>query len=122
MKNILIADSDLGFVAWLCCALIGPNRQTWPACSVSDAMVLVVEPSTPIDVLIINPSMPKASKLIDLLRLCRPHLKVIGVGGRGKSKLPNIDVGRQKPSRSDQSAKEEWVEALKRSFARRSAA
>jgi hypothetical protein len=112
MKNILIVENDLRFVMWLSGALVAAKQQPWPACTVSDAMVLVQDPVTPIDVLIINSSLPDASKLIALLRRSQARLKVIALEARGKVQLPRVNVWCRKPKPADKSAKQEWLEVV----------
>ena len=114
MNNILIVDNDEGFIAWLGGALLAVNQQPWPACSVSDAIVLVSQPTEPLDLLIINSSLPRSSELITLLRRSHTKLKVIAFGKKGNTKLAAIHKCRHKPLRLNDAAKEEWLEVVKR--------
>jgi len=109
----LIVVNDPGFICWLGGALIAADYQPWPACGVSDANALVGKAAIPIDLLIINPSLPGVSKLIALLRRSQAQLKVIALGAEGKIKLPGINTWRRKPGPAEESAKQEWLEAVK---------
>lgn len=111
-KNILIVENDLRFVNWLSGALVAANQQPWPACSISDAMVLIRESAPPMDVLIINSSLPDASELITLLRRSQARLKVIALEARGRVRLPRVNVWRRKPNPADKSARQEWLEVV----------
>jgi hypothetical protein len=92
MKNILILDNDLGFIYWLGAVLIGADYQPWPACSVSDAItVLGRKPAVPLDLAIVNPSLPGLSYLITLFRRSQVDLKVMAAGGARRTSL----AGRQ---------------------------
>ena len=113
MKNILIVDNDFGFILWLGRALIAANLQPWPACNVSDAIVLVGETAAPVDLLIVNPSLPRTPELIVLLRRSQARPKVIASGAEGKFKLPHIHMWRRKPGHLDESAEGEWLEVVK---------
>jgi DNA-binding response OmpR family regulator len=118
MKNILIVDNDLGFVFWLGAVLIAADYQPWPACSPSDAITLLSRrPLVRLDLLIVNASLPGASKLITHFRRTQVQLKVMALGPQDKT-LPGVNAWRQKPSRTDDSAKQEWVRAIKHMFGR----
>ena len=118
MKNILLVESDLGFIFWLGGALASADYQPWPACGVSDAIELVGRVAIPIDLLIIDPSLPAASKLIGVLRRSKADLKVIALGAEAKTKLTGINAWRQKPSPAQEPVKQEqeWLDAVKDVF------
>jgi hypothetical protein len=113
LKNILIVENDLGFLFWLGGALIAGDYQPWPACGVSEAKALIDEANIPIDLLIVDPSIPGVSRLIAALRRSQARLKVIAVGAEGKIKLPGVNAWRRKPDSGEASAKQEWLEAVK---------
>jgi hypothetical protein len=115
MKNILIVDNDLGFIYWLGTVLIGADYQPWPACSVSDAITVVGrKPTVPLDLLIVNPSLPGISYLITLFRRSQADLKVMAAGPHDERSLPGVNAWRQKPIPGDESAKQKWVRAIER--------
>jgi hypothetical protein len=115
VKNILIVDGDLGFIYWLGGLLIDANYQPWPACSVSDAFAVVGrKPTVPLDLLIVNPSLPRISHLITLYRRSQSHLKVMALGPRDERVLPGVKDWREKPSPGDESAKQKWARAIER--------
>jgi DNA-binding response OmpR family regulator len=118
MKNILIVENDLGFIFWLGGTLVAADYQPWPACGVSDATELVGKAAIAIDLLIIDPSLPDATKLIAVLRRSQADLKVIALGAKAKTKLAGIDAWRRKPSPAQEPAKQEqeWLETVKDVF------
>jgi hypothetical protein len=112
MKNILIVDSELRFMNWLGAVLIAADVQPWPACNVPDAITVVgCNPAVPLDLAIVNSSLPGVS---DLIAFCRrmEGLKVMALGTESKSALVGIDVWRRKPTSRDDNAKREWAQAI----------
>jgi hypothetical protein len=118
MKNILLVENDLGFIFWLGGALVAGDYQPWPACDISDATELIEKAGVPIDLLIIDPSLPGVSKLVAFLRRSQPDLKVIALGEEGKTKLTCINAWHRKPGPTQEPAKEEeeWIEAVRDVF------
>ena len=117
MKNILIVDNDLGFVFWLGEVLAGANYQPWPACSVSEALPIMDRKLLiPLDLLIVNPSLPGASHLIAHSRRSQAELKVIALGSNNERVTPAVDAWRRKPNPADLSAGQKWVRAIDRMF------
>jgi hypothetical protein len=117
MRNVLIVDNDLGFVFWLGEALSRANYQPWPACSVSDAITVVgSKHPVSLDLLIVNPSLPGASRLISHFRRSQTHLKVMALGLHDEKALSGIDARRERPTSADLSARQKWVRAIDRMF------
>ncbi len=115
MKNILIVDNDLGFIFWLGDALIRAHYQPWPSCSVKDAITLMgYEPEIPLDLLIVDQSLPRAADLVALYRRSQPHLKVIALGAFDKRMLPGVNAWCPKPTAGNQAIKQKWVRAIDR--------
>ncbi len=80
MKNILIVDSDLGFVFWLCHALDAAGYETLPAKGVPEAVTLLTELDVWIDVLMMRRTLPGADVFAAELRWSqRGHLKTIAL-------------------------------------------
>ena len=118
MKNILIVEDDLGFIFWLGGALAAADYQPWPACGVSEATEFVGKAAIPVDLLIVNPSLPGVSKLVAVLRRSQGELKVIALGSEDKTKLTGINAWHRKPSLAQEPVKQEqeWLEAVKGVF------
>jgi hypothetical protein len=112
MKNILIVDNDLGFILWLGRVLIGAHQQPLPACNVSDAMVLA-DAANPVDLLIINSSLPHSSEFITKMRRTQSKIKVIALDDEVKERLPHDHAWRSSPGQSGPSAEQKWLKAIK---------
>ena len=122
MKNILIVDNDLGFIFWLGAALIGAGYQAWPATSHSEAISLASrKPLARLDLLIVNVSLPAASKIIAHFRGTQSQLKVMALGPQGRA-LPGVNYFQATPGLIDDAAKQEWVRAVKRMFGKQNRA
>lgn len=114
MKNILIVDSNLGFIFWLGRILVRAGYQPWPACSPSEAISMAGHKAlAQLDFLIVNTSLPGVSKLISHFRRTQGHLQVVALGPQGKT-LPGVIAWQPTPGLNDDSARKEWVRAIKR--------
>src|SRR5712691_4519414 len=118
MNNLFTAEYHLGFIFWLGGALVAGDYQPWPACGISDATELVEKAALPIDLLIVDPSLPGVSKLTAILRRSQAELKVIALGAEVKTKLTGINAWLRKPGPTQEPAKQEqeWLEAVKDVF------
>jgi CheY-like chemotaxis protein len=113
MKNILIVDNNPGFIFWLGTLLVGQGYQPWPASSPSDAISVGGRKALArLDLLIVNASLPGVSQVIDHFRRAQAHLRVMAFGPQGNT-LPGVNVWQPTPGLSDDSAKREWVRAVK---------
>jgi hypothetical protein len=113
MKNILIVDDDLPFIEWLCELLIGANHQPWPACTVEDAITIVgLKPLVPLDLLVVNPSLPEISELIALYGGSQAPVKVLATGLQNEAILPDVKFWREKPIPGDESERQAWARAI----------
>jgi DNA-binding NtrC family response regulator len=113
MKNILIVDSDVGFIFWLGAALSDAGYQPWPACNSSDAISVAGRKALArLDMLIVNASLPGVTKLIAHFHQTQLHLKVMALGPQDEG-LNGVDAWHPAPRFSDDSAKREWVRAVK---------
>ena len=68
MKTVLIIENDLGWVFWLGQALDEIGYQALPAKDVADAISLLRELKSNIDVLIVNPTLKGVVPFIERLR------------------------------------------------------
>ena len=114
VKNVLIVDKDLGFVFWLADVLIRAGYQPWAAFSPAEARALLAErkPLRRLDLLIVRGTLPGVSDLIAHFRETQQHLKVMALGPEDRA-LTGVNVWHPVPGRSDDSAKQEWVRAIK---------
>lgn len=115
MKNVLILDSDIGFIFWLAKLLVEENYQPWPACSVLDAnSIMNRRHLAPLDLLVVNPSIHGASHLIDTMRRKQPDLKILAVDPMNDRQVRGVNAWRARPHSADQSAKQKWLRDIHR--------
>jgi hypothetical protein len=115
LKNVLIVDSDLGFIFWLAEVLVETHYQPWPACSALEAMSLVGQRKlTHLDLLIVNPSLRGASHLMTSLRRLQPDLKVLAVDPLNDRQVRGVNAWRARPNPGDHSAKQKWAREIER--------
>jgi hypothetical protein len=115
MKNVLIVDSDLGFTFWLAELLVEANYQPWPACTALDAVSLIDRKRlSPLDLLIVNPSLQGASHLITTLRSKQPDLRVLAVDPRNDRQVRGVNAWHARPTSGDQSARQKWTREIDR--------
>jgi len=81
METILLIDDDLAFVFWLGRILDGAGYAAYPAKDVEDARSLVAQCGLPVDLLIINSATAGLAAFVRDLRMSRPGLEVVVVGG-----------------------------------------
>ncbi len=78
--TILIADEDVGFLWWLGDLFHELGYRSLPALSCSEALALVRTSGRQVDLLLINPGLKGAARLIQTLERVRP-LKVVFIRG-----------------------------------------
>jgi CheY-like chemotaxis protein len=124
VSTILLVDSDLGFIFWLGRALDNVGFEALPAKSTWDAMALVEDYHLAVDVLIIDPSLPGASRLITLLRQSHRPVQVIAATADPEGLrlgFPQVDVIRRRPHDLDDDSRGDWVRLIQSMLSRRSA-
>jgi hypothetical protein len=115
VKNVLIVDSDVGFIFWLAEVLVEANYQPWPACSALEAVSLVGRRHlAPLDLLIVNPSLRGALHLMSRLRRVQPDLKILAVDPLNDRQVRGVTAWRARPNAGDQSAKQKWAREIER--------
>lgn len=110
LTAILIVDNDLGFVFWLGHLLDAEGFSAYPARTVPDAALLVLQFDLSPDLLVINPQLPSAQELISSLHRLNGNICVIAVGNTAQpDHHPGIHRYVKKTSHFDNSAREEWT-------------
>ena len=80
MKNVLIVDSDLQFVCWLCHVLDAAGYETVPATGIPEAIAALGELDLSVDLLMVCPGLPGARAFANELRSSqRDRLKAIAL-------------------------------------------
>ena len=109
--TILLVDSDLGFTFWLGRALDSAGFEALPAKSIPDAMALIDEYHLAVDVLILDPALPGASRLVAFLRRYRQSIKVIAAADPEalRSGFPQVDAVRRRSIEFNDETRQDWV-------------
>ena len=90
-KNILIVDSDLRFVFWLCHLLDAAGYETVPATGIPEAVVALAELDLSVDLLMVRPGLPGARAFAGELRASqRGRLKTIALIDQNESQWETI--------------------------------
>ena len=109
MKNVLIIDSDLGFVFWLGQTLDAAGYETLPAKGVPEAISLLSKFRIPIDLLIAHATQPGVDVFMaDLRRAQGGNLKTIALiddANDPSASFPPWDAWQIKPPLPDQVAR-----------------
>jgi len=120
MKNVLIVDDNLGFLYWLGETLAGARYQPWPALSTPEAVAIVRNKTlAQLDLLVVNPSLPGARRLIARLRSGLPDLKVMAVDPVNDRQVHGVDAWRARPESGTKSVRQEWLREIDRVVANR---
>jgi len=115
VKNILLIDSDLGFVFWLGHVLRGAGFEALPAKSVADAIALLSLLAGQVDLLIFNPCVNTAASFAADLKRSDQRIKTIAVlPEEMPAGLSDIDAYKRKTYKFDTSAQEEWLSFIRR--------
>ena len=85
MNTVLIADRDLGFVFWLGQALGQLGYQVLPATHVAQAANYAEQ--FRVDLLILNPALPKILALVKSLQDSQTDLKILAIPPRLEERL-----------------------------------
>ena len=108
MPTVLMVDDELGFLLWLGTVFGEAGYRAVPAKTVSDAarMARVFPP----DVLLINPELLGAGKLISTLRAHNPNLKVIALAEPAEQ-LENV-IAIRKPIEITAKTGDQWLNTI----------
>ncbi len=109
--TVLLVDTDLGFTFWLGRALDNAGFEALPAKSIWDGMALIDEYQLSVDVLVLNPELPGADRLVTFLRHSR-DVKVIATNSNVASGFPEVDAVLPRPRDFDDERKAEWLRLI----------
>ena len=113
MKNVLIIDSDLGFVFWLGQTLDAAGYETLPAKGVPEAIALLSKFRIAVDVLIVHSNQPGVDDFASELRRTQGgNLKTIGLlddTDDATASSRSWDVCQVKPHLPDQTARDTFL-------------
>ena len=114
MKTALIVDHDLGFLFWLAGVLRAAGYFAYPADSVTDAESLLREIRAGLDLAVVNPALPRAAALVEMLAHYAnpPNILALGAEPVDGSELPGMTAWLRKPDPRDEAAQSEWRDEL----------
>jgi hypothetical protein len=111
----LILDDDLAFTFWLGLALHEADCPSLPARNARSARALLGRIGQPVGLLIFNPALRGAARLLQELRGRNPDLKAIAaLPASYEGAIPDVEARLHKPHALDDAAKFEWVGAVRR--------
>ena len=115
-QTVLIVDDDLGFVWWLGDIFIEVGGRALPALNCGEAVVLTKRFGVEPDLIILNPSLPGASKMLQSYVQTKPHLKIVTIGPPSKALATSIHVHAtlERPSQMEPILRTEWLEKLRK--------
>jgi hypothetical protein len=116
-QTVLIVDDDLGFVWWLGDIFTEVGGRALPALSCDEAVVLTKRFGVEPDLIILNPSLPGASKMLQNYVQKKPHLKIVTLGPPSKKALDtsiHIHATLERPSPRGPILRTEWLEKLRK--------
>ena len=115
-QTVIIVDDDLGFVWWLGEIFNDAGCRALPALACGDAVVLAKRLGVEPDLIILNPSLRGASKMLKNYVQTNPHLKIVTIGPPlkrlGASIQPHAIL--ERPSPSDLFLRRDWLEKLRK--------
>lgn len=117
--TVLLVDDDVAFVFWLGEIFTGSGYQALPALSSRYALSLTRMLSHPVAVLVINPTLRGAQRLIAVLSARQPGLRVLLISDA-------LEVGFQHPTirrpiPGEAMSKTEWVSNVRKVLMRAAA-
>jgi hypothetical protein len=115
-QRVMIVDDDLGFVWWLGEIFSDAGCRALPALSCGDAVVLAKRLGFEPDLIILNPNLRGASKMLKNYVQTNPLLKIVTIGPPLK-RLGSIHRGHailERPSPSDLFLRRDWLVKLQK--------
>jgi len=115
VTTILVVDSDLGFVAYLCMMLTEAGYSAVPATSAEAAIALLPECGLPhVDLLIVDFALPGAIAFTEALK--KRATKAIGIEHPGVAQIKptSVDAILRRPYSFDPAAALEWLRTVRR--------
>jgi hypothetical protein len=113
-RTVLIVDDDLGFVWWLGDIFNEAGCRVLPALDCAEAVMLANRLGVEPDLIILNPSLDGASKLLEDYIRTKPALKIVTIGPPSSalgSSIPRHGT-LERPSPSDLILRRDWLEKL----------
>ena len=124
----LIIDHDLGFVMWLGEIFTELGCEAVPALHCRQALALTKRYNLPVAILVVNPELRGADRMIKELVAAHPGLRLVlirnaaafpsgGAPGSGLQAVPSVIQARftlERPSPGESISRPEWVAKVRR--------
>ena len=114
--TVWIVDDDLGFVWWLGELFTEAGCHTLPALSCEQAVSLAKTLAVGIDLLVLNPQLSGAIKMLQILSSAHPNLRIVLIGKAPAAFTeafhPRATLAR--PSGSDLISRPEWLKNVRK--------
>jgi DNA-binding NtrC family response regulator len=126
-SHVLIVDHDMGFVMWLGTLFTELGRQAVPALHCRQALAMIQRMDLPVSILVIDPELRGAKRLIQRVVAANPALRLVLIGNSGNSdnSAPTKFSGLQarftlqRPSPMQAVSRAEWATKIRKLIADR---
>jgi len=114
--TVWIVDDDLGFVWWLGEIFTEAGSRALPALSCEQAISLMQKLSVGIDLLVLNPRLPGAMRMVQILSSASPNFKTVLIGKASPALTTAIHprAHLERPSSSDTISRPEWLKKVRK--------
>jgi hypothetical protein len=111
----IIIDHDLGFVMWLGEVFTELGFQAIPALNCRQALALAERAELPISVLVVNPQLPGAPRMVETLMAENPGVQVILIGNPAAHPEPSVTRPMlERPSPWEPISRLDWVARVRK--------
>ncbi|HUA21965.1 MAG TPA: hypothetical protein VMU80_09555 [Bryobacteraceae bacterium] len=113
--TVLIVDDDLAFLWWLGEVFAEAGYQAAPALHCRQALLLSKRLKLDVDLLVVNPNLTGAARMLEVLALENPGLPVILILNRGEKPHPAIqaEATLERPSGWEPVSRTHWQRKLR---------
>jgi DNA-binding NtrC family response regulator len=114
--TVWIVDDDLGFVWWLGDIFTEAGCRALPALSCEQALSLIKTFDLGIDLLVLNPRLPGAPRMLQVISSAHPNFKIVLIG-QSSPVLTNAirpHANLEKPSGSDSISRPQWLKKVRK--------
>ncbi|HTW63683.1 MAG TPA: hypothetical protein VME17_03665 [Bryobacteraceae bacterium] len=121
--TVLILDDDVAFILWLGELFTESGYRPFPALNSRQAVSLAKKLAGPVDILLVNPSLPGTRRVIDFLAAAQPNLRVLLIhdpstpGAAADSAYPTVE----RPLAGERVSKAEWMIKIRKMLMRSAA-
>lgn len=114
----LIVDDDVGFILWLGEMFTASGYQAYPALQCREALTLTRKLALRVDVLVVNPDLPGATRAMRSLTSAQPALRVVLIRDPAKSgPLPHsIHPALERPSAWEPISRPQWIMKIRKAL------